>query len=227
MQINYHVPVCEIEIEGELLQLGIDKYAYLPAHKLVIISDLHFGKITHFRKHGIALPVQSESEDLRRLQLILNSHDIVQCIFLGDLFHSDLNSSWIEFVQLINGAFSDIQFTLVVGNHDIMDDQVYTKVGINLAKKLMVGNILFSHEKWQEATTHYNIYGHIHPGVTLKGKGLQRLRLPCFYFGKVEGILPAFGTFTGLYMLVPKSTDTIFVAVKDKVIKITNNKALL
>lgn len=56
----------------------------------------------------------------------------------------------------------------------------------------------------------YTLSGHLHPGITLSGKGRQRLRLPCFWFGAQTGILPAFGAFTGLADIQPRQGDQIF-----------------
>ena len=62
--------------------------------------------------------------------------------------------------------------------------------------------------------------GHLHPGVKLKGDGLQRLKLPCFYHTKNQLILPAFGAFTGLHILHPKEEDLIYVTTGKEVIEI-------
>jgi metallophosphoesterase superfamily enzyme len=66
----------------------------------------------------------------------------------------------------------------------------------------------------------YNLAGNIHPGVLLQGKGKQAVTLPCFYFGERQGILPAFGSFTGLARIQPKKEDRIFVIAESTVVKI-------
>ena len=62
---------------------------------------------------------------------------------------------------------------------------------------------------------YYNLAGHVHPGVRLRGGPAQSVRLPCFYFNGHQGILPAFGNFTGNYKLKPKSGDKI-IAIADQ-----------
>jgi metallophosphoesterase superfamily enzyme len=49
----------------------------------------------------------------------------------------------------------------------------------------------------------YALCGHLHPGVRLHGHGEESARLPCFVLGQRHAILPAFGRFTGLAMVVP------------------------
>jgi uncharacterized protein len=69
---------------------------------------------------------------------------------------------------------------------------------------------------------HYNLAGHIHPGVSLRGKGRQSLTLPCFYFGRHQALLPAFGVFTGLARIKPVKEDKVFVIVEDKIMDLSD-----
>ena len=66
------------------------------------------------------------------------------------------------------------------------------------------------------------ICGHIHPGVKLKGVGLQQMKVPCFYQSHKQLILPAFGAFTGIHVLTPKEGDRVFVCTKKEVVPIKN-----
>ena len=59
----------------------------------------------------------------------------------------------------------------------------------------------------------YVLAGHSHPCVHL-GRGIDRLRLPCFHFGAAVGVLPAFGAFTGMHPIVREADDRVF-AVAD------------
>ena len=56
--------------------------------------------------------------------------------------------------------------------------------------------------------------GHLHPCVSLAGRGFDHLRLPCFWLGDDVGVLPAFGAFTGMQAIAPGATDRVF-AVAD------------
>ena len=66
----------------------------------------------------------------------------------------------------------------------------------------------------------YTLAGHVHPAVTLYGKGRQRLRLPCFAFGDRVGILPAFGGFTGTAMVAPRAGDRVFAVADGEVVAV-------
>ena len=64
----------------------------------------------------------------------------------------------------------------------------------------------------------YNFSGHIHPGIKLKGIGKQFLKLPAFFQKKNQLILPAFGEFTGNYIMNPEDDDVVFAVTPDEVI---------
>lgn len=200
----------ELELKGQQLSLLAEKAMIWQDKACLILADLHMGKITHFRKSGLPLPRQAELENYERLSTILLNHKIDRVLILGDLFHSTMNSEWDIFSRFLS-EFSHISFELVHGNHDILPGEAYTHDNFTLlGERYTEGPFLFSHKQESEATG-YNIYGHIHPGIRLEGKGRQSLRLPCFAFGENEAILPAFGTFTGLHCLNPGYSDKIFV----------------
>ena len=79
---------------------------------------------------------------------------------------------------------------------------------------------LFTHEPLENKSNYYNLAGHLHPGVKLRGKGKQTHRLACFYFDQNGGILPAFGAFTGLSTLPIKKDVQVFAIVEGQVMKL-------
>ncbi len=191
---------------------------YLEDKAMLFISDTHFGKVTHFRKSGIAVPMEAIQENWKRLDSMISHFKCKQVIFLGDLFHSEVNVEWDHFASLLN-VYSDIDFCLVRGNHDILDAYRYADAGIEVVEHLVVDDIHFSHHP-EEVEGKYNIHGHIHPGVLMRGKGMGSRKLRCFYFGKNVAIMPAFGSFTGSMRVEVKKGDAVFVLVEDQVISV-------
>jgi metallophosphoesterase superfamily enzyme len=117
-----------------------------------------------------------------------------------------------------------LQIILIRGNHDIVHDEHYLQLNVELHDGLVVGPFLMLHhpqadEKLQQLDN-YVFCGHIHPGVALRGKGRQSLTLPCFAFGKQQAVLPSFGRFTGRVAIRSLETDKIFAVLKDKVMAI-------
>ncbi len=199
------------------------KAIYWQQEKTLIAADVHLGKVGHFRKAGIAIPLNMEQSDLAVLSDLVYEYKPEKLLFLGDLFHSDMNADWDWFI-LWRSQFPKLQIILVRGNHDIIDDSHYHKLNIILHNELVIGPFLMLHhplnntEQLQAAG--YVFCGHIHPGVSLMGRGRQQITLPCFAFGKRQAILPSFGKFTGKVAIRSNKTDRIFAIAKDKVLAI-------
>jgi len=208
---------------GQDLLLLPQKAIYWKQKKALIVADVHLGKVGHFRKAGIAVPRDMEQSELSILSDLVDEHHPEKIIFLGDFFHSDINSDWDWFI-LWRSQFPKLEIILVRGNHDIIDDSYYHRLNIGLYDRLVIGPFLMLHhplsEEDPEQTEGYAFCGHIHPGVRLVGNGRQQITLPCFAFGERQAILPSFGTFTGRVAIHSDKTDRIFAIVKEKVLAI-------
>jgi DNA ligase-associated metallophosphoesterase len=210
------------KFQQQTWHLSAGKALYWQEEKALVLSDLHLGKSAHFRKAGIAVPAGLIQEDLFRLQQLITRYHPEKIIVVGDLFHSSENND-VQYFRLWRQQFPHIRFELVKGNHDIMSADLYTTLQITVHETLTLRNIHFIHEPCEtaEANGPYVFSGHLHPGVILAGGGRQRLRLPCFYFGKSRGILPAFGRFTGLATLAPETNEVVFAIANNSIFKIT------
>lgn len=185
---------------------------------LLLVADLHIGKVGHFRKNGIPVPNDVGRNNLWRLSNLLLDNQPKKVYFLGDLFHSRYNKQWDEFVDFIH-AFDEIDFILIKGNHDILNHQHFEDAGISVVAQLEIAPFLLTHDRVE--TDLYNLHGHIHPGVRLRGEGRQSLRLPCFFFSENFGILPSFGDFTGTHKLEVQQGDRVFVLAEGSVINVS------
>lgn len=210
------------------LQLGEHQYQLLNEKALfrmhdstLIIADLHLGKAQHFRKSGIYLPQQSAEKDYERLRFLVTSLNPKRIFLLGDLFHSSFNQEWNVFCAFVN-SFKTIEFTLVLGNHDILEKEHYKSVCSRIVEDVLEEeDILFSHHPLKKIPKDkFCIAGHIHPGVVLYGKGKQSVRLPCFYLYKNQLILPAFGSLTGLQLIVPEKEAKMYVVTTNIVMEV-------
>lgn len=199
------------------------KAIFWKEEKALIAADVHLGKVGHFRKAGIAVPRDLEQNDLAVLSDLIHEYHPQKIIFLGDLFHSDINADW-DWFKLWRQQFPKLQIILIRGNHDIVHDDHYLQLNVELHNELAIGPFLMLHHPQAEETlpqlTGYVFCGHIHPGVALHGRGRQSLTLPCFAFGKQQAILPSFGRFTGRVAIRSLQTDKIFAVLKDKVLAI-------
>ncbi|MFN0276524.1 MAG: ligase-associated DNA damage response endonuclease PdeM [Chitinophagales bacterium] len=209
----------EITIEGEKLLLSAEKIIFWQKKRTLLLSDLHFTKDAHFRKHAIAVPSNLTENTLKRLSFVMSLFDPMDVIILGDMFHSDINEGVILVKNWIK-RYNNTCFKLVHGNHDVFDNDVYEQLGIELCgMNLTLGRFQLSHEPLKKPSS-LNICGHIHPAVRLRGKARQSLYLPCFYFSGLHLVLPSFGEFTGSKAIVAKKADKIYAIADQKVIEV-------
>jgi len=202
--------------------LSAGRCIFWEEEKTLILSDLHFGKTGHFRKHGIAVPQTIFKEDMQRLTAQVQYFKAEQLIIVGDLFHSHANKEMELFLKWRND-FAGLNIKLVIGNHDILPCEWYEKASITCIKgQLQTGPFIFTHDKAEcnSIADCYIFSGHIHPAVTLFGSARQSLKFPCFYFTKTYGVLPAFGRFTGVHVIKPAKADTVFALVENKVMRL-------
>jgi DNA ligase-associated metallophosphoesterase len=208
------------DVFNEEFELWPQRAIYWKRINTLLLADLHIGKINHFRKSGIPVPTQANDKNIEVLIDLIHRVKPSRVICLGDLFHSHYNPEWEVFGEVVK-HFKAIAFELVLGNHDIMSERQYERKGICVFDELLIEKFIFTHHPLETiALGHYNIAGHIHPGVVLQGKGRQALTLPCFHFGKQQGLLPAFGAFTGLAKIRPKKNDQVFVIADDRIFDI-------
>lgn len=199
------------------------KAIYWEEEKALIVADLHIGKVGHFRKAGIAIPKLMEQEELATLSDLINEYKPKQLIFLGDLFHSDMNNDW-NWLQLWRELFPDVKMILIKGNHDILHLDYYEQANFELYSELNIEPFLFLHDKkdfnHSNSSGKYILSGHIHPAIKLKGKARQSVLLSCFLFSDNSAILPAFGKFTGKCCLDIAKTDIVFGILEKTVMKL-------
>ncbi len=204
-----------LKIKDQNFILHSKKVMYWSEESALLISDVHLGKIAHFRKHGSALPSQAASENYTRLNAVIALFKPKKIYFMGDLFHSSINLEWLTFKNWVKQQTASI--TLIIGNHDIIDKNLFTQLNINCVKQLKTNQILLTHEP-QNYPTLFNICGHIHPGVKLVGYGKQKITKACFLQLNQQLILPAFGVFTGLHAPKLKVNDIAYVIAENEII---------
>ena len=206
----------EMIVEDILFCLLPQKALFLPHFYTIVISDVHLGKSAHFRKNGIPLTEAPQQQDLQNIQNLIDACSPSTVIFLGDLFHSTYNESWLQFKSFV-ASNPGVEFILIKGNHDMLVESRYVEAGIRLMSVMQVeSKILFSHEPSNNGL--FNVHGHLHPAIRLMGKGRQKLVLPCFWKGKNHLAMPGFGKTTGLFTVKPLPGDQVFAITPQSVV---------
>lgn len=210
-----------ISILDQPLILDALRAIYYPEFCCLIVSDMHIGKSAHFRKHGLQIPQAVAETDLYRLDALILKYKPQHLLVTGDMFHHDLNLEIANF-KMWRNKYPQLKISLIQGNHDRLTSSLYNNLGISLIpESLNVGPFCLLHNIEDfKAQNKYAIAGHLHPGVNLKGKAKQQLRLPCYYFGAKYAIMPAFSLFTGLSQIPIYQGDQVFAIAEKEIISL-------
>jgi DNA ligase-associated metallophosphoesterase len=213
----------DITLSGERLTLLPQRALYWQRAKTVFIADLHLGKTATFLAFSIPLPEGSTRSDLARLSLVLATTHAERLIVLGDLLHARAGRSADVFAafEAWRTQHTALEILLMRGNHDRKagdppDNWRVTVVDTPFNEPPFI----LRHEPAVEQNG-YVLAGHLHPGIQLSGAGRQVLHLPCYWFGKHVGVLPAFSSFTGLHKIRPEQEDQVWAVTEEAVIPVT------
>ena len=210
----------EIDIRNHRFQLLPQKAIYWENKNTLLISDLHLGKVTHFRKAGIAIPDSALYSNFKILDELISQFRPVRIIFLGDLFHSDINYEW-ELFSNWRKHHRNLEIILVQGNHDILPVRRLHELGILADECWKEDGFLFCHHPPEETNIDYFTFcGHVHPVFIVRTKTGFGTRVPCFIFEDHLAVLPSFGVFTGGYAVDFVNGRKIFLVADEEVISI-------
>ncbi len=206
-----------IKIQDNTFTMHPSRVLFWEEKSMLLISDVHLGKVSHFRKFGAAVPQKAVQKNFDLMTEVLEFFNPKTVCFLGDLFHSSLNKEWELFEQWVSKT--DAEIILVSGNHDIISPLKYEALNVKVVLEIQSDGFLLTHHP-EERDGFFNFSGHIHPAVRLRGSGRQTLRLPCFFKSKNQMIVPAFGEFTGSHTLKPSKKNEVFAVTKEAVFQV-------
>ncbi|MBD9484905.1 ligase-associated DNA damage response endonuclease PdeM [Pseudomonas sp. PDM14] len=188
-----------VPIAGQEIWLLADKALYWPAGEALLIADIHFGKAAAYRALGQPVPQGTTTHNLQRLDALLAQYPCRQLIFLGDFLHARQSHAPATLAALHawRERNDELQILLIRGNHDRSAGDPPATLNIQVvAEPHLLGPFALQHEP-DPHPSHHVLAGHVHPVCVLRGRGRQRLRLPCFSLDEGVCLLPAFGAFTG------------------------------
>lgn len=211
----------KVAIAGQNIVLLPDRGAFWEEEKLLIVSDLHLGKVAAFQKAGIGVPEGAMEDDLRNLKQLIQELRAKRCVIVGDLIHAraglsegviDFFAKWLDEI--------DCKVDLVFGNHDkALVKHLPESWNLKLHRtELKLGPFCFCHIPALKEG--YFVWsGHIHPEIVLKS-GTDRLRLRCFQIFEGQAVLPAFSTFVGGSYVKKHKGSQVFVIAGNQVIEV-------
>ena len=211
-----------MEVGGQPLVLLPEKAAFLPASRTLLVADLHIGKAVSFRGLGLPVPRGTTTETLATLAVLVDRLGARRVALLGDFLHSRHAHApaTLTTIERWRRQHAALELLLVRGNHDDRAGDPPYRLGIEpIDEPLRLDGLALCHHPRPDAGA-YVIAGHLHPCITLAGRGHDRLRLPCFWFRTRVGVLPAFGAFTGMQPIRPGPADRLFAIADQHVAEI-------
>jgi len=186
---------------GEVLHLLPERALWWPAGGLLFVADLHLGKAATYRALGQPVPGGTTQENLARLDALIGRWRPRRIVFLGDFMHAAQARTVLAGVQAWRERHAGIAMTLVRGNHDSRAGDPPAALGIEAVDEPhLISPFACCHHP-QPHATHFVLAGHLHPVCRLHGPGRDSVRLPCFVSEAGQAVLPAFGEFTGGWMM--------------------------
>ena len=213
-------PMLRIRIADADTVLHPSGAALLCAERTLLIADAHFGKAVSFRRLGVPVPRGTTTETLDELSCVLAQTQARRIVFLGDFLHSRRShaAGTLAALSRWRAQHHGVDLTLVRGNHDDRAGDPPADLDVTVVDEpLVLGPFALCHHPRPVAGS-YVLAGHSHPCISVSGRAFERLRLPCFWFGddsgalprNAVGVLPAFGSFTGMHRIEPRAGDRIF-----------------
>jgi DNA ligase-associated metallophosphoesterase len=197
---------------GRPLTLLPERAAFVAASGTLLVADAHIGMAVTFRALGVPVPRGTTSETLDALSALVAAWRARRIVFLGDFLHSARAHAPATLGALARWrrAHAALELVLVRGNHDSRAGDPPAWLGIRVVDEpfALDGFALSHHPRPRRGA--YVLAGHLHPCVSLGGRGFDHLRLPCFWLGDDVGVLPAFGAFTGMHPIDARANDRVF-----------------
>jgi len=214
--------VVRITLAEEAVQLFAERALYWERTATLLIADAHLGKPAAFRASGVPVPEATTEADIMRLERLIDRTGARRVLVLGDLLHARAGRS-----REVLGRFGawrerrlDVEIVLVRGNHDASAGDPPASWRVEAVDgPLVEPPFVFVHEPGADARG-YALAGHIHPAAMLDGATGAVARAPCFWFGERVGVLPAFGSFTGMKGVRPTAGDRVFVIGEGAVVEV-------
>lgn len=209
----------ELQLQGERLLLLPQRAVFWPSQRTLLIADIHFGKAAAFRAEGVPVPQGTTTENLAKLDALIEAHAATRVVFLGDFLHAKRSHAPATLAALRRWRAhrKEVELVLVRGNHDERAGDPPAELNVRVVDEpWTLGPFALCHRP-NAVSGSYVLAGHIHPSYRLNGKAEPGLRLPCFWFNAAVGVLPAFGSFTGTFGIDAADDDHVFLVTPERV----------
>ena len=181
------------ELAGVTAVLDCTGAMWLPDDRVLVVSDLHFEKGSHFAERGQFLPPYDTTATLETLERLVESYRPETVISLGDAFHDTRAEARMQEhdAQRLEGLTAKSEWIWILGNHDPLPPARFRG---DARERCDVAGLRFSHEPGDHDA--WQVAGHLHPCAVAQKNG-RGVRRKAFVTDGQRMIMPAMGAFTG------------------------------
>ncbi len=197
----------ETVLFGEAVLCDPSGVLYVPAHDLLVVSDLHLEKGAAFARRGMMLPPYDSGATLSLLSDALARYQAKQVVCLGDSFHDRPGAALMPavFREQLAAEMRGRTWLWIAGNHD---PEPPVGIGGETAMEARFGRLVFRHEP-SPHRIEGEVAGHLHPIARVSVGGKSR-RSACFASDGERMILPSFGVTTGGLNVLDRAFSDLF-----------------
>lgn len=205
----------------QTLYLHAERVIYWAEARTLLAADIHMGKEHVFGRAGIAIPGGLSEDTLSAMMSLVDGCAAERLLILGDFVHDvpTTTECWQSCLRAHLDTRTELAMSIVAGNHDKIAarERIDQRVRWH-SRPLHEPPFVLMHEPVEDARG-YVLAGHIHP-VWSVGRRRQKLRAPIFWFQQAVAVLPAFGHFTGGFVIDRAKKDRLFMTGPDSVIEV-------
>lgn len=199
------------------------------AENMLLVADLHFGKMASFARGGQLLPPYDTGLTLTRLETDLQATGATKLMALGDSFHRDDSADHMlpEDRLRLKNMMQGIAWTWIAGNHDPSPHNISSHnigsvgFGSMCCTSIEHRGVTLVHEPSSTGAAH--IAGHLHPAARVRING-RSVRKPCFVTDGRLLILPAYGASTGHINILGHAFNGLFDRTKLEVVMLGSDR---
>jgi DNA ligase-associated metallophosphoesterase len=171
-----------------------DGALYWPAHRALLVADLHLEKASWLAGGGQFLPPYDSIATLTAVRALAERTGAQAIWCLGDSFHDVGGGDRLPpaACELLQSLTETVAWTWITGNHDPV---IADTCGGTVAAEVTIDGLVLRHEA-DPGDIRPELSGHFHPKLRIRVRGRQIARR-CFVASATKLILPAFGSLTG------------------------------
>jgi metallophosphoesterase superfamily enzyme len=195
-----------LQASGHPLWLLPEGAAFLPEFDTLIVADAH---------------LDGTDESLSVLSGLVRRLEATRIVFLGDFLQATLGEpAAFEALAHWRERHRTLELTLVRGQFGPRVAQPPAELDIQIFDEPLSHHGLALCHSPQPIEGAFVLAGRLYPCVSVRGRGNEWYRLPCFLFSPRLGVLPAFRSSADMQPVRPAKGQRIFALTANRVFEL-------